>query len=282
MKRTGLLLICFFIFQATGFSQFFEIGGFMGVSNYAGDLTPNAYVSKEYNMAMGLVARYNMMHNLSFKASFIKGAISGTDEHSTVYSGRRIRNLSFQSDIYELSLQAEFNIIGYDVLENITQLSPYLLAGISTFYFNPRAYYDNRWHELQPLGTEGQGLDGYGKKYSRVQIAIPMGIGMKVSITEKANLAFEAGFRKTFTDYLDDVSTAYPNPDDLAEVSNLTAKLSYRMDEYDPTLNIDPTNGTRGNPDHKDWYMFTGMTFTFNLGMNSVGTRPIPRGRPIF
>ena len=86
---------------------------------------------------------------------------------------------------------------------------------------NPDYY--SQWIDLQPLGTEGQGTTAYPdrKKYSRTQIAIPMGGGVKISLNDNLNIAFSFSARKTYTDYLDDVSTTYPGTPTEFGASNI-------------------------------------------------------------
>ncbi|MEM9916504.1 MAG: DUF6089 family protein [Bacteroidota bacterium] len=284
MKRLITTMIGIFVVLTTIRAQIVEAGVLMGVSNYAGDLTPEGVENEEYKMAFGVLARYNHGHHLSFRFSFIKGSISGSDRHTEVGIDRRQRNLSFQSTIYEASLVAEFNLLGYNVLENITQFTPYAFLGIAGFHHSPEGYINNRWYDLQSLGTEGQGLEGGPGKYKKFQFGIPMGLGFKASLSEYVNFGVEIGGRKTFTDYLDDVSTVYPNLQQLREQGDLIASdLSYRTPEYDPTLAVtEPQGRIRGNPDAKDWYFIGAVSLTFNLGIGGYGYGPTPHARPKF
>jgi len=287
-KDLSKAILIVFLFPMFCMAQTYEVGVFMGVSGYQGDLVPEAYESAEFNLAYGVNFRYNMYQSLSFKASLNKGKISGADRNfQDNFYGHATRNLSFESDIYEFAVQAEYNLFGFNVLENIRQFSPYVFGGIAVFKFNPRAFYKNRWFDLQPLGTEGQGLEGYAEPYKLTQFSIPMGAGLKVSLSDVVNMAFEVGLRKTFTDYLDDVGTVYPDLDILREqVGDLAADLSYRSLEIDPSVTSNPAGNTRGGA-AKDWYFFSGFTLTFNIGAGYNNNRyfrrtPIPKGKPIF
>lgn len=283
MRRITSTLVALTLMWANLNAQLVEVGGFMGISNYAGDLTPKSIEKEEYKLAYGLLARYNKSHHLSFRFGLYKSTIAGSDVHSEGIAGRRKRNLSFQSDIYEASLVAEINMLGYNVLENITQFTPYGFLGITGFYHNPRAYLDNKWYDLQPLGTEGQGMAGYAEKYKRFQIAIPMGVGFKVSLSEAVNVAIEVGARKTFTDYLDDVSTNYPDLQQYLEEGELAGvALSYRTPEYEADATPNPNGLQRGNPDAKDWYFVSGISLTFNLGVGRLGYGSSPHALPKF
>jgi len=253
-------------------AQYYEIGGFAGMSNYFGDLQATHMEPSEYNLAYGLFGRINLNRHFSGKVSFTRGQISGTDYNSDTPSGRRQRNLSFQSKIYELAVTGEFNFIPYDIRDNKIAAF-YVFGGVAVFHFNPTADYEGERHYLQPLGTEGQQMDGSDKKpYSLFQLAIPMGVGTKFNLNHRSNVGIEVGFRKTFTDYIDDVSSVYPDIDALDEIDPVAAALSYRSPEYyevNQKALGNPEGRGRGNPAKMDWYFFMGATLSVNLGSYS-------------
>ncbi len=120
---------------------------------------------------------------------------------------------------------------------------------------------------MQPLGTEGQGLNGAAshRKYKLVQISIPFGVGVKTNLAKNIGLSIEWGMRKTFTDYLDDVSQSYYDPKALTAAHGPTsALLSDKSIGNDP--NYTNTGRQRGNPTTKDWYSFAGIALTIKLG----------------
>ena len=242
-------------------AQYYEIGGFIGLSNYSGDLQATNMEPTEFNIAYGLFGRINLNRHFSGKVSFTRGQISGDDYNSDTVSGRRQRNLSFRSNIYELAVTGEFNFIPYDIKNNKIAAF-YLFGGISVFHFNPTAEYDNDVYYLQKLGTEGQYLEGSSTKpYSLFQLAIPMGLGTKFNLNQRSNIGIEVGFRKTFTDYLDDVSSVYPDVEALEEVDPIAASLSYRSPEYYEVNQKDlgnPEGNIRGNPTSMDWFFLYG------------------------
>jgi len=141
-----------------------------------------------------------------------------------------------------------------------TPFSPYVFVGIAATHHNPKTEYQGEWYELQPLGTEGQGIMGYAPKYDRVIVAIPYGGGIKYALSERLTVGFEMGVRKTFTDYLDDVSTTYVTRGELAlALSNRTGEL----------LNGEPIQfeegDRRGNPDNDDAYLIGGFSISYNI-----------------
>ncbi len=250
-------------------AQYYEIGGFAGLSNYFGDLQATHMEPTEYNLAYGLFGRINLNRHFAGKVSFTRGQISGDDYNSDTPSGRRQRNLSFHSNIYELAITGEFNFIPYDIMENKIAAF-YVFGGVSVFHFNPTAEYGNDIHFLQKLGTEGQHMDGSSiKPYSLYQFAIPMGVGTKFNLNQRSNVGLEVGLRKTFTDYLDDVSSVYPDIEALENIDPVAAALSYRSPEYYEVTQKalgNPVERSRGNPESMDWYFFMGATLSVNLG----------------
>jgi hypothetical protein len=193
------------------------------------------------------------------------GKISGDDAYgSTAY--QRDRNLSFESTILELSPQVEFNFFPYETGRSDYAFTPYLFTGISVFTFNPKAYLGNDLVELQPLGTEGQGINGT-KKYKRTALAIPIGGGFKFNVGS-FGVGIEVGARRSYSDYIDDVSTVYPDPVLLQAANGSTAVLlsNRSFSSNDPSL-VQPTFNykQRGDASTKDWFVFGGVTIYFRL-----------------
>ncbi len=237
-----------------------EIGFFAGCSYYIGDLNPMGHFNKFTKPAGGFAVRFDPTTRLAIRASTFFGSIEAHDKAShSVYQQQR--NLNFQSSIIELSGQFEFNFLDYEIGNEKHRFTPYFFLGIGVFRFQPRGLSNGTWVDLQPLGTEGQGLPGGAtkKKYRLTQISIPFGAGIKVWLSKNIGLSVDWGMRKTFTDYLDDVSTRYYAPSKLGKA----AKLS------DPSIGTDPNYNNvgrqRGNPTTKDWYAFAGITLTYKL-----------------
>lgn len=259
-------------------AQYTEIGLIAGTSNYQGDLSPSNLKTSlgRTHASFGAFGRYNMNNYLSVKLGITYGTISADDADND-----RSRNLNFRSDLIDVSLTGEFNILGFQPYALERVFSPYVFVGVGFVHFNPRTKYNDEWVELQPLGTEGQGIPEYGEKYSLVQVVIPFGGGLKYAINDKWTLGAELGLRKTFTDYLDDVSTRYVDGDILAAANGeLAAALANRSGEDIPG------GSQRGNPDNLDWYVFTGFSISYNFIDNGlVGSRSRSRkksGCPTF
>ena len=251
-----VLLAFIAAYANNAFSQTIEVGGFAGTSYYNGELNP-AIPYNQTQFAYGAVARYNINPRWAVKFSYYRGKVKGSDA-----TGGSVvnRDLSFKSKINDFSLVAEFNFWEYFTGSNKNFVTPYLFGGISYFTFKPTSLGGN---ELQPIGTEGQNV-GFDNRspYNQYSFAIPFGFGFKYSISSRLALAFEWGMRKTFTDYIDDISTTYYlvganiNPDNTSEVLS------------DPTMSHDP-NMQRGDDKTKDWYNFTGITLTYKFDLRS-------------
>lgn len=236
---------------SNSFSQELEYGAWAGVANYFGDINSNA--SFEFlGPAGGVFFRYNLGTRFSFKNGFNYGRVAFDDAVSE-FPFQQARNLSFQSDIYEYSSNVEFNFFKYDREKRHLSFTPYLLIGVSVFYFNPKAEYESASYVLQPLQTEGE-------NYSRVSFGIPMGGGFKYSFTPYWAIGIEGGFRKTFTDYLDDVSTVYPaTPED----GTVASALSDRSGEVtDPAIGF--KGKQRGFAERYDDYLFLGISISYS------------------
>lgn len=249
-------------------AQHTEIGLMVGASNYEGDMAPSSITKKfgETHPAFGAFARLNFNDFLAAKVSANFATISGDDANAES-SGRLRRNLNFKSNIIEFAVTAEFNILGYQPYNLERVFSPYVFAGIALYKFNPKAEFQGNLIELQPLGTEGQGLPQFPEKtpYKLTQFSIPFGGGLKYALNDAWNIGVEFGLRKTFTDYLDDVSTSYVSDAELLEArGELTAALANRTGELRETGEI------RGDPGNNDWYMIGGVTVSYNFLDNGL------------
>ncbi|MGB0864295.1 MAG: DUF6089 family protein [Saprospiraceae bacterium] len=245
-------------------AQHLEGGIFLGSSTYYGDLDPGDLHLDGTHFGYGLMLKYNVNDYVSIRGSVLRGQFSGDDARNSDESIQQ-RNLSFRSSVTEFSVIPEFNILGFNPYDRI--FSPYVFGGIAVFRFNPEADLDGQTYKLQPYTTEGQGLPGRPTRYDLTEFAVPFGAGIKLSFTEYWNISFEIGYRVTFTDYIDDVSTTYVDRDELiAWNSEISADLANKTSELTP--NSDPVNipgAPRGNPNKNDRYVFTGVSITYNF-----------------
>ena len=229
-------------------AQNLEVGASVGAANYFGDLAPTPVVT-ETKSAAGLFARINLSSTWAWNNSFMFAQVSGNDKNFSFNSNR---NLNFKTDIYEYSSVIEFNYLKYGVGVLDNKFTSYLFAGIGIFSFNPQGYYNGQWYNLREYQTEGV-------SYQTYSFAIPFGIGLKWIVNKNFNLECQFGFRKTFTDYLDDVSNTYP---DNTKRGLIASMLS------DPSKGGATENKLgfkRGNSDISDWYMIgqIGLSYRF-------------------
>lgn len=157
-------------------------------------------------------ARYKIVERFALKINFLYAYVSGNDKYSGEI-GRKNRNESFSSPIFEQSLMAEFSVIKerygrrYTV-SNIRSLqklhiNTYLFAGVGGFWFSPKTKIDG-------ILIDGQSSNSTGESYKTYQIAIPVGIGLKYGVNRKLNIGLEYGNRFTFTDFIDNHKDVNP------------------------------------------------------------------------
>lgn len=231
-----------------------EIGLLYGTAYYLGEVNPYKHFGTSMKSSGGLSFRNNISRRWTFKTSVLFGQVYAYDSNSDD-AWIRNRNLHFRNQFIETSFQFELNYFQYQIGTN-DWISPYLFMGLAYTAMKPQASYKGVWYELQPLGTEGQGTSLGGDKYNTNIIAMPMGVGVKVNITKIFGFSFEWGLRRTFTDYFDDISGTYANPEVLMdENGQASAVLS---DQSLVKMRDDGTNTgiQRGDPGRKDLYFF--------------------------
>jgi hypothetical protein len=209
----------------------------LGTANFLGDLggrqgNGSHYSPADLNFtqtrtAFGVGARYKLAKEINIAGKFNYLIVKG-DDVATENQFRKNRNLNFRSNIFELTVRGE---MGYSTkkqgasryglrqtfgnVKNITH-SIYGFGGIGLFYFNPQGKLPSgKWINLYPLHTEGQGLPGGPAQYKRIAVCIPFGAFYKLTVNKVWSVGIEFCFRKTFTDYIDDVGSAYYDQDAL-------------------------------------------------------------------
>ncbi len=227
-----------------------------GSSSYMGELkSQNLSLDPKLNINAGL--QVYASNRLSARAEVTWFQLSGSDANSSDNS-RRKRNLSFTSNNVELSVTAALNFLpNGNRYYRRPPYNFYIFGGIGGIYFNPKAEYQGTKYALQPLKTEGV-------SYSRFALVIPMGGGARVRMGPNMNLAIEAGYRKTFTDYLDDVSTVYKGVGNFTDP--IAAALSDRRVELGyPAV---PAGTQRGSSQGKDGYFLLNVKLEYYLPGN--------------
>ncbi len=267
MKQLFLVLFIYII-SLSGFSQQHELGIMGGASYYLGDLNPYAHFIQS-RPAGGIMYRYNMNTRMAFRVSAVFGSLTAAD---SIIGYNKDRNLSFRSPLMEFGGMYELSYYKFKIGSDKDFFTPYIFAGLSFFKFNPKGYYEGEWYNLQSLGTEGQGTTAYPnrKPYSLAGFAIPFGLGIKIGIRSSTVLGFEWGLRKTFTDYIDDVSTTYADPYVLmSQNTHVAAALADQSKDRE----VNKVGFQRGNSATKDWYSFAGVSLTFKVKDKSDSCR---------
>ncbi len=262
--RKFILTFLLGIFSLVGYNQFntnaFEMGFMGGGSYYIGDINPSKHFVYS-KPAFGAIFRYNLTTRYNLRLTGTYGNVYGSDsEANDVFQVNR--NLSFKSKILEFAFGVEVDLLKYRITDMKYPISPYFFYEIAFFQMKPTTEYNGSDIELQQLGTEGQGTSLSTKNpYKLTQISIPLGIGVKFNLRKRLAVSIEYGIRKTFTDYIDDVSGNYVDPVALSALNGpLAGELS------DPGINnagLSNVGFNRGNSSTKDWYSFYGIMITF-------------------
>ncbi len=239
-----------------------EFGIGVGAGHYFGDLNTRSKFNRA-KMAASIFFRKNLGNYIAVRvgASFVQ--LGYSDKYNTHNTYMQTRNLSFNTRVWELSLQGDFNFFRFMPGEPEFSFTPYITLGAGIFSYDPYAYLQGRKVNLRPLGTEGQGSN----TYSSMAICIPFGGGVKYALSDRINIGFEVLHRFTNTDYLDDVSKTYPdaavfplNPDGSPSDGFLLYDRSY---EYGTPIGI--KGRQRGNSKQKDQFVTAMFHISFNL-----------------
>ena len=297
MKKNLIILYCIAVLNLS--SQTHEVGGGMGFAYYFGDLNivnhhrhPFTFITesfnpKNYKMAYSLSYRYNMLNRFSFGANFNHLYLSGYDSDNKSKEkydeewGRLVRNLSFHTAVNSLTIDVRYEHFRTEEAwgtsyswdyNNTWIISPYAGAGIGLFSFNPKTWYKGEEIELQPLGTEGQGIKPYGQKYNLIGLILPFSVGIRFVEPKRVySIGIDFTYTYTFTDFLDDVSGKnYVDPAVFyANYDPTKAALAEAMANRNPESRypgiIGSTEDIRGNPSQSDAYLSGQVRFTVFL-----------------
>lgn len=264
-KKISLLIILSVIIQHESFSQKFrngvdEFGLMIGGSNYFGDIAPEIKL-KETHLALGFLYKHHHSSYFSSRYQFAYGRISGDDKN---FTSNAYRNINFYSDIFELGYNLEFNFLPYGINVHEKDKSPFVSLGLNIFMFNPKTKLPSGDPvSLRKFGTEGQHVNNK-RKYALIQPNINLGLGYKIGFSKRFNMALEVGFRKTFTDYLDDTKDNYPSYAMLLAKQGATAA---ELSQPQTTVNnqVIDANTMRGDKHLKDWYFIMGITLSYRI-----------------
>ena len=261
------LLLTIYIGTKDVCAQENEFGFWAGTSVFLGDLNPTVSF-KNARWATGAFYRYNFNNRMAVRAQMNYGFLDAADSRIKRFPYLQARNLNFKSQLVELAATFEINFFKYSLIKSrdTKQWTPYIFMGGSLFYYNPYTQLDGVKYKLESVGTEGQKTANRPTKnrgYDQYAFAIPYGIGVKVALNNNWAINVEASSRITFTDYIDDVSGVYAEPEDInyfVNGVNVGPALADRS-----TANIGIPGKQRGTSKDKDRFMFVGIGLTYTI-----------------
>jgi len=271
MKKIISLIILTFTFalhshaQMNEYAQEGEFGITAGLAHYFGDLNNRNQINRP-KIALGAFVRKQFGNYTAVRLSAHYALLGYSDIYSDNQYQLR-RNLSFNTNIFEIALQGDFNFFKFIPTDPAHSFTPYATLGIGFFSYDPYAFYGNEKVYLRPLNTEGEGFYKGRKSYGSMAMCFPIGFGLKYAINDKVNLSFEVTHRFTTTDYIDDVSTGYIDPALFnTYLPSNQAQLAARM--ANKTSGVYGPGMKRGTPSNNDAYYSAGFKLGFRLGNN--------------
>lgn len=269
--KQALLAVVFLVSCSMNGQWLWDYGVAVGASNYLGDIGGKEQSRRDFISDMKLAKtrwnvggfiRHKWRPRLSLKLAFDYLRVEGDDKLSA-NPGRHFRNFNFRNDIYDAAFTGEYFFFEDNDLGNTYRyrngFRAYLFAGFGAFFHNPKTFYRGEWVKLQPLATEGV-------QYKKLVMNIPMGIGFYFTFNRRNRFGFEMNYRKTFTDYIDDISGNYPSdPGD-----EYTRGLIMRKDELDQKTIFDDYGAyqshdwgmKRGEASNKDSYVTVSLSYS--------------------
>ncbi|ANE51639.1 DUF6089 family protein [Flavisolibacter tropicus] len=245
-----------------------EFGLGVGVAHYFGDLNSRPQFNRP-KIAASLFFRKNFGNYIAARVNASYAQIGYSDKYNTHNEYQRRRNLSFNSNIWELAVQGDFNFYRFLPGDPNYRFTPYITLGIGVFNYDPYAFLGSDKYYLRQLGTEGQGSSIYPerKQYSSMAFSVPFGVGMKYSLNERINIGAELVYHFTTTDYLDDVSTTYADPAAFPANPDGTPSPAFLLQDrsYDTGSVIGGDGIQRGNSRQNDQFATLLFYLSFNL-----------------
>jgi len=263
LRKVGFALIGIGL-STFSFGQDLSIGFFGGKSSYLGEMQYEYFNRDESKLALGGSITANFSDHFGLKAEYIHSTISGNDAN-LVEPELKARNLHFETSLQEISLIMEITLAKFGKNQNKPLARTYLFGGVGGLLFNPRANYNGELVDLRPLATEGQLLDPKIGTYSNTTLVYPFGIGFQIHFTQRLSIGTELKLRYNKTDYLDDISGAYPDIKALAASNPTAAALSFRTPELYENYDHNPVGELRGDDKKYDQYFFFGGTVSYKI-----------------
>lgn len=256
-------------------AQGLEIGVKAGGSIYSGDLSPDGLglYLEDLNFAGGAYLRYRPTARFGIRVNGNFGRISGEEEAllpTGINNERASVTQSFRSQISEFNAVLEYDLfyIG-DYSYNYTAF--YLYGGIGVLSYNPQAEVNGELVDLQPLRTEGQGLDLNNPEYATTPYELTRAVGVfgggiRTRFAGRVVLGLELGLRFTGSDYLDDVGfTQITYADVIGGPGGTLAGQLSNPAITNPT-EVGPNFNYRRGGEFNDYYFVGGLTLGITIG----------------
>jgi hypothetical protein len=255
------------IIAQPGVKQSGEIGISLGPSHYFGDLNTRSRINI-LNGSGGIFFKKNISNYIATRFSINYARLSYSDKYNTHNQYQYRRNLNFETNIFEMGVQGDFNFYKFAPYERDYNFTPYVTLGLGIFTYDPYTFLDGEKYFLRTMNTEGQGLPGRRKPYGSMALFMPIGVGIKYNVAHRINLGFEVSHRFTSTDYIDDVSSTYAGPTSFINTLNPTAynpAILLQDRSYERGAPIGIANRQRGYSRQKDQYIMAHLMLSVNL-----------------
>ena len=265
MKKYFVFLVIITAFNIKARAQYEavqegEYGITAGVAHYFGDLNNRAAFNRP-KIALGAFFRKQLNNYAGIRLTAHFAQLGYSDQYSQ-NAYQRSRNLSFNTNIFEIALRGDFNFFQFNPTDPQHSFTPYATIGVGVFSYDPYSYLGGQKYYLRPLDTEGETFYKGRKAYGTMAVCIPIGFGVKYAVTDKINISFEIAHRFTTTDYIDDVSTTYVGIDKFP-ASSVAAQLQDRS--YELGTPIGAEGRQRGFSKQKDQYAIAEFGLSFNI-----------------
>ncbi len=273
MRNIYIILLVLVISFSSKAQWLWDYGISVGATNYLGDIGGKEKTRRDFIADMKLsqtrwnvggFVRYKLRPKVSLRLAFDYLRIEGKDALSS-NPGRRFRNFNFRNDVFDLGFTGHWFFFEDNDLGNTyryrNSFRAYVFAGVGGFYTNPKSLYQGEWVKMKDYNVEGY-------DYKSIVLNLPSGFGFYFTFDKKHRIGFEANWRKTFTDYIDDISGNYP---DTPPSDAYTQGLALRTTELDQST-IDGNKGAflshtwgmkRGDKTNKDNYMTLSLSYSY-------------------
>jgi hypothetical protein len=245
-----------------------EIGFSAGAAHYFGDLNTDARLNRP-KFAFGAFFRKQFGNYISLRLGAHYAQLGYSDIYNKNNEYQLRRNLSFNSNIFELALQGDFNFFKFVPGDIYHSFTPYVTLGAGIFSYDPYAFLNGQKYLLRQLGTEGQGSAAYPdrKPYNTMALSFPFGVGVKYAVNDHFNIGMEIVHRFTSTDYLDDVSKTYVGVDKFPVFTDGTPSPALLLQDrsYETGTPIGIEGRQRGFEKQRDQFVIATITLSFNL-----------------